>query len=308
MKPATLLRSVSLRDDLAVPARLAHYRPTRRSLPVTRAVLEGNATMVIAAYGSGKSLAAGIGALCIANDSGNYQKLHAVLRRLRRVDPGLHALVQKRRRSGLRGQFVVLTGFVSNLAAGLAKATGLKNPPQGLTGVLERLRRRRCDRLAIIWDEFGRHLEGLAAEGRARDLHALQQLAEWTARASRPQVTLVLLMHQGVLAYANSLNQTSRNEWRKVEGRFHHIRFVEDSQELYELIADVVRERRPKEPTGTRMRELHRVAEKAVMARWFDGIEDASHVAELLVGGVPANGGGPSSPASHGGSCWAERT
>ena len=59
MTQATLLRSVSLRDDLAVPARLAHYRPTRRSLPVTRAVLEGDATMVIAAYGSGKSLAAG---------------------------------------------------------------------------------------------------------------------------------------------------------------------------------------------------------------------------------------------------------
>ena len=56
MTQATLLRSVSLRDDLAVPARLAHYRPTRRSLPVTRAVLEGDATMVIAAYGSGKSL------------------------------------------------------------------------------------------------------------------------------------------------------------------------------------------------------------------------------------------------------------
>ena len=89
MTQATLLRSVSLRDDLAVPARLAHYRPTRRSLPVTRAVLEGDATMVIAAYGSGKSLAAGIGALCIANDSGTYRTLNPVLRRLRRVDPSL---------------------------------------------------------------------------------------------------------------------------------------------------------------------------------------------------------------------------
>ena len=104
MRQATLLRSVSLRDDLGVPARLAHYRPTRRSLPVTRAVLEGDATMVIAAYGSGKSLAAGIGALCIANDSDTYKALNPVLRRLRRVDPGLHAMVQKRRRSGRRGR------------------------------------------------------------------------------------------------------------------------------------------------------------------------------------------------------------
>ena len=287
MTQATLLRSVSLRDDLAVPARLAHYRPTRRSLPVTRAVLEGDATMVIAAYGSGKSLAAGIGALCIANDPDTYKTLTPVLRRLRRVDPSLHAMVQKRRRSGRRGQVAVLTGYVRDVAAGLAKATGLKEPPQTLTGVLKRLERRRCDRLAIIWDEFGRHLEGLASEGRARDLHALQQIAEWTARATKPQVTLVLLMHQSLLAYANGLNQTSRNEWRKVEGRYQQIRFVEDSQELYELIADVVQEGRAKEPAGTRKRELQRVAEKAVMARWFDGIEDARHVAELLVGAYP---------------------
>ena len=201
--------------------------------------------------------------------------------------PSLHALVQKRRRSGRKGQFAVLTGYVRDVAAGLWKATGMKDPPQGLAGVLKRLECRRCDHLAVIWDEFGRHLESLAAEGRARDLHDLQQLAEWTARATRPQVTLVLLMHQSLLAYASGLNQTSRNEWRKVEGRFHHIRFVEDSQELYELIADVVQEGRAREPPGTRIRELHRVAEKAVMARWFDGIEDAAHVAELLVRAYP---------------------
>ena len=287
MRKASLLRSVSLRDDLAVPARLAHYRPTRRSLPVTRAVLEGDATMVIAAYGSGKSLAAGIGALCIANDNDTYKTLNPVLRRLQRVDPSLHAMVQKRRRSRSRGQIAVLNGYVRNVAAGLAKASGLKEPPEALAAVLRRLERRRCDRLAIIWDEFGRHLEGLAAEGRARDLHALQQLAEWTARATKPQVTLVLLMHQSLLAYASGLNQTSRNEWRKVEGRFHQIRFVEDSQELYELIADVVQEGRTREPTSTRKRELHRVADKAVMARWFDGIEDSGRIAELLTGAYP---------------------
>ena len=287
MTQAALLRSVSLGDDLAVPERLAHYRPTRRSLPVTRAVLEGGATMVIAAYGSGKSLAAGIGALCIANDSGTYKTLNPVLRRLRMVDPSLNGMVQERRRSGRRGQVAVLTGYVRDVAAGLAKATGLQDPPQGLAGVLKRLERRRCDHLAVIWDEFGRHLEGLAAEGRARDLHALQQIAEWTARATKPKVTLVLLMHQHLLAYASSLNQTSRNEWRKVEGRFHHVRFVEDSQELYKLIADVVREGRAMEPASARQRELHRVAEKAVIARWFDGIEDAAHVAELLIGAYP---------------------
>ena len=287
MRRPTLLRSISLRDDLAVPARLAHYRPTRHSLAVTRAVLQGDATMAIAAYGSGKSLAAGIGALCIANDSETYKTLSPVLRRLRSVDPSLHTLLQRRRKSGQRGRFAVLTGYVRDMAAGLSKATEMKRPPPGLPAVLERLERRRWDQLAIVWDEFGRHLEGLAAEGRARDLDELQQLAEWAARATDPRVTVVLLMHQNLLAYASGLNHTSRNEWRKVEGRFHHIRFVEDSQELYELIADVVQERRPTEPASRRMRELHRLAEEAVMARWFEGIEDAARLAELLAGAHP---------------------
>ncbi len=115
----------------------------------------------------------------------------------------------------------------------------------------------------------------------------MQQIAEWTARATKPRVTLVLLMHQSLLAYASILNQTSRNEWRKVEGRFRHIRFVEDSQELYELIADVVREDRAKEPASAHKRELYDIAEKAVIARWFDGIENGAQVSELLVGAYP---------------------
>ena len=287
MTPSMLLRSISLSDDLAVPVRLAHYRPTRRSLPVTRAVLEGDATMVIAAYGSGKSLAAGIGALCTVNDPGIYEALKPVLHRLRRVDPSLHALVQRRRKSKQRGQLAVLNGYVRDVASGLSDTTRMKDPPRDLAGVLTRLERRRCDHLAIIWDEFGRHLEGLVGEGRARDLHEIQQLAEWAARVTKLRVTVVLLMHQNLLAYASGLNQTSRNEWRKVEGRFRHIRFVEDSQELYELIADVVQEGRAKEPTGTRRRQLQRIAEKAVMVRWFDGIEDARRVTELLVSAHP---------------------
>lgn len=287
MMQATVLRSISLCVDIADPQRFSHYRPTRRSLPVTRAVLEGGATMVIAAYGSGKSLAAGIGALCVANDPTIYSTLNPVFRRLKSVDPALYTLVQERRKAGTRGQLVLLSGYVRNVAAEIANATGMKDPPKSLVGVLKRLERRRCDHMAIVWDEFGRHLEGLASEGRARELFALQEFAEWTARVSNPRMSFVLLMHQNLLTYARGLNQSTRNEWRKVEGRFRHIRFVEDSQELYELISDFVRESRVCRPKGTHRRELNVIAERAVMARWFDGIENAGQVAELLEGAYP---------------------
>ncbi len=287
MTQEIFLRAVSLRDDISVPERLAHYRPTRRSLPVVHAVIEGGATMVIAAYGSGKSLAAGIGALIVLNDSFTYKMLDPVMKRLGSIDPNLHAIVQKRRASPGGGRVAVLTGYVPDVARTLAEAAGLDAASANLTGVLKQLPRCGSDRIAIVWDEFGRHLESLVAEGRARDLHALQQLAEWTSRAKNPRASLVLLMHQSLFAYAGSLNQTSRNEWRKIECRFQPFRFVEDSRELYELIAEVVSTRRSEVFPKSHERVRHRIAQGAISARWFDGIEDARHVMQLLSNAHP---------------------
>ena len=282
MTQEIILKTVNLHDDISMPERLSHYRPTRRSLPVVRAVIDGSSTMVIAAYGSGKSLAAGIGALIVSNQPSTYEALNPVMQRLRSIDPSLHAMIQTRRMSLGYGRVAVLTGYIPNLASALAKAAGLDVTPSNLEEVLKQLSYCGADQIAVVWDEFGRHLESLVAEGRARDLQALQQLAEWTARATNPNASLVLLMHQSLLAYAGSLNQTSRNEWRKIEGRFQPIRFVEDSRELYELIADVASSKRTEVLPKTHKRIPRGVAQGAISARWFDGLEDTKHVRRLL--------------------------
>src|SRR4051812_47546736 len=102
------LRSVNLKDDIGVPSRLDHYQPTSRSLPVTRAVLSGGATMVIAAYGSGKSLAGGIGALAVANAPDNKALLLTLSERMAAVEPGFAAEFRERIASGRKGRVVVL--------------------------------------------------------------------------------------------------------------------------------------------------------------------------------------------------------
>src|SRR5215212_6296089 len=83
------LRSINIKDDLTVPSRFDHYYPTSRSLKVARAVLFESATMVIAAYGSGKSLSAGIGALAVENAPENRALLRAIADRVANVDPDL---------------------------------------------------------------------------------------------------------------------------------------------------------------------------------------------------------------------------
>ena len=90
-------------------------------------------------------------------------------------------------------------------------------------------------------------------------------------------------MHQSMLAYAGSLNQTSRNEWKKIEGRFRSLRFVEDSQEIYGLAAELVEglRRRTQSSTGQEPLRLRGIAERAAAERWFDGA-DVEQVTRLL--------------------------
>lgn len=283
------LRSVNLKDDIAVPSRLDHYHPTSRSLPVAQAVLSGGATMVIAAYGSGKSLAAGIGALAVANKPENRDLIRTLAKRIEKINPAFAAEYAGRVNSGRRGRVVTLSGYVRDVAASIAASLGL-GAHDDIEDVLSAVSSLKgVDRIAIVWDEFGRHLEGLITEGRARDLDAVQRLSEWTTRSASPSASLTLLLHQNVLAYAGNLNQTTRNEWRKIEGRFNAIRFVEDSRELYDLIATVIAER----PHGQKpdRRVIKDLAADAVEARWFDGIDDAKDVADLLAKAYPITAG-----------------
>lgn len=291
MTAPSLFRAVNLRADLEHPQRLSHYHPTSRSVAVVDAVLGNDATIVIAAYGSGKSLAAGVGALIVRNDVRAREALNPILPKLRNVAPALHAKARARLKLRAKGLVVDLSGYVPDLVEAVVSCVGaprrIKELDRLLTWMGEELR---ADHLAFVWDEFGRHLEGLAAEGRARDLDQVQRLAEWTARARQPGASLTLLLHQNLSAYASRLNQTSRNEWRKIEGRFRQIRFVEDSKELYSLAAAAAAQRRPRgqTPTASIIKAVSKVASRV---GWFDGPRTPAEIAELLTTAHPVSAG-----------------
>ena len=139
MTGPALLRAVNLKDDLARPERLAHYRPTRRSLPLVRAILDGGAWMVIAPYGSGKSLCAGIGALFSCDPSSSANGLAPVLDRMKGIDPHLRHKILERERQASKGRSVVLTGHTPDLAAALASASQLKSDNGDLAAVWSQL-------------------------------------------------------------------------------------------------------------------------------------------------------------------------
>ena len=244
-------RSMSLAEDIDHPERFAHYRPTRRALPIISSVLRpGSATMVIAPYGSGKSLAAGVAALAVRNTYSDKAALRDIGSAAASVDKVAWAPVAARLASGKCGKVVVLSGMIDDPLMEIAQGLGMDRVPKSVEGFGKAMREGGWDHVAILWDEFGRHLEGLVADGRVAELDIVQRLAERASRASDPTVSFTLLLHQNLLSYATRLSETSRAEWRKVEGRFAHLRLVEDSQEFFGLVADVVAGIRPSELWG----------------------------------------------------------
>ena len=289
---ADFFRSLSLVEDLDHPERFSNYRPTRRALPIITAILEpGATTMVIAPYGSGKSLAAGIGALLVFNSDDDLRALAPVLDRVEQVDGAAGAALRSRAAGTLQGHVVVLSGLVADPIAAIAESLGMQQRPKSVEGFGKTMRDAGWDHVSIVWDEFGRHLEGLVADGRSGELDVIQRLAERVSRASGPTMSLTLLLHQNLLAYATRLNETSRSEWRKIEGRFRPLRMIEDSQEFYRLIADVVSEMRPPVSTTIIAPVEQAIADQVIKWKWLDGIEDRGQTLAILNDARPLTAG-----------------
>ena len=283
-----ILKSVNIEDDIWHTERISHYVPTSRSKVVVSAVMRPSANVVVAAYGSGKSLAASLGAISVQNLSVNKKFLSDMSNQIKVVDEGLAIEIQQRVSSKNQGKVILLNGFVPDLQTAICESLAISNEKsfQAVLGAVNELSD--VDHVAIVWDEFGRHLSGLVMEGRSRDLDFVQKIAEWSVRAKNPSVSFTLLLHQNLQAYAENLNRAAQNEWRKIEGRFEYINFVEDSKELYELLADVIAERSNKKPSS---RDL--IAQSKIICElgWFDNINSRDVVKDLIAKAWPLSAG-----------------
>ncbi len=266
------LRSINICYDAESPERIAHFRPTSKCVTLLRALLDDGgdkAFLVTAPYGTGKSLTTAYLLHLIENRDESRQALSDIEKRLAEVSPELAGLASSRRKNRRRhGIAIALQGAHEHVpgaikAAALEAMSRLRLGRQArrlqsievhtlddalyfLKELTELCNEIGLDRILIAWDEFGRHVEALVASGRASQLAEVQQLAEFASRAANPSVTMALLMHQGLLHYGGNVPQTVRNEWKKIEGRFHQIQYVDDSKELYRLIATVVQSNTPR--------------------------------------------------------------
>jgi len=298
------LRSINISLDADEPQRISHFVPTAKCVELVSALLglgEDRALFVVAPYGSGKSLTATYVLQLTENRPAAKPVLTAIADRLDRVSPEIAQFARARARNrSRRGLALALHGHVPSLSEGIKNAavSALRRMRMGrearslvsmscespdqlcelLVAVQDKCRRGGLDRIVVLWDEFGKHLESLASEGRTGALIELQYLAEFISRA-RARMTIGLLLHQGLMQYAGSLTQSARAEWLKVEGRFQTIDYVDTSRQLYSLIGQIVSARGvATRPSG---KTLRRAASESKKHGLFEEFA-ASELVELL--------------------------
>lgn len=89
----------------------------------------------------------------------------------------------------------------------------------------------------VILDELGKLLEHEALEG--GDVHLLQDIAEHASR-SGGRLVVVGILHQSFEQYAARAARDARQEWAKVQGRFHDIAFLSGADETVALLGRAI--------------------------------------------------------------------
>lgn len=109
-----------------------------------------------------------------------------------------------------------------------------KSNPQELINDLEKLIKGANSKgrgVVLMIDEFGKFLEFASANGAEEEIYFLQQIAE-LINNSGCEAAFITTLHQDFSAYAVNLNNTQRNEWNKVKGRFRELTFNEPVEQL----------------------------------------------------------------------------
>ncbi len=254
-----ILRSINILYDAENAQRIAHFQPTSKAVVLIESLLglrKDKAFFISAPYGSGKSITSTYLLHSIENRKESYDVLNSLHDRVINVSPDAGTLLKSRLTQGNKGIVIALQGYQENLNDAIKQAIihslerhkldsnkileGLKfnSLNNAIQSIIE-VRSKGFDSICIIWDEFGRHIESLIEEGQSSQLNHLQTLAEFASRSDVP-FTLGLLLHQNLMNYAGKTPQSVKREWKKIEGRFETIQYIDDSKEIYSLIANVI--------------------------------------------------------------------
>ena len=103
--------------------------------------------------------------------------------------------------------------------------------------------------ICVIWDEFGRYMEGVVEDPRGDEGDAVQQFAEKAVNSSGiSQIHLYLVCHRSLRDYlqlsslsrVGALTKADDEAWTRISGRFREFVMTTTDHEVFELIDNVV--------------------------------------------------------------------
>jgi hypothetical protein len=110
--------------------------------------------------------------------------------------------------------------------------------PQQIVRTITSLRSLFNSPILLAMDEFGKNLEFMAHNPDEGDIFVVQSLAETEG------LHIFVSLHQAFGEYSASLNSKQLLEWSKIQGRFEDIPFVEPRNEMLQLVADTLQNRK----------------------------------------------------------------
>lgn len=116
--------------------------------------------------------------------------------------------------------------------------------------------------LVIIIDEFGKYLEYASQNDPEKELYFIQQLSEFVNNPDH-NILLITSVHQNFDAYSYSLNNTQKQEWTKVKGRFREITFNEPIEQLLFLASEHLKLKQVDKATENNVKSILTLVKKS---------------------------------------------
>lgn len=91
--------------------------------------------------------------------------------------------------------------------------------------------------LLIELDELGKFLEHEGQGAGQSEIHLLQLLAEKAVEPRDSPLCLLVMLHQAFEHYSGRLGKSLRDEWKKVQGRFSAVAFLEPAEQSLRVAA-----------------------------------------------------------------------
>ena len=120
----------------------------------------------------------------------------------------------------------------------------------------------------LILDELGKFLEFASMYPERQDIYLLQQLAEAASRSGDTPLFVLGLSHQGFSAYADRLDDTSKQEWEKIAGRFEEVLFNQPFEQVVHLLSAALGIQVEDVP-AVRQREVQSQMRYALKLGWY---------------------------------------